>query len=138
MNQSEYWNLRTKLGINQNVEIWVLIINSIKMLIFEWKVGNQSKSWRFSAIRWELIKMLKFEWKMSKSIKILKFEYNKSGTNQNVEIWAKKGRLIKCWHFIAKWESIKMLEFDWKIRNRSGYWNWEQNWESIKMLKFEC
>ena len=58
--------------------------------------------------------------------------------NQNVEIWAKQGWLIKCGHFIAKWESIKMLEFDWKIRNRSGYWNWEQNWESIKMLKFEC
>ena len=52
--------LRTKLGINQNVEIWVLTTKSFKMLYFEWKVGNQSKSWHLSAIRWELIKMLKF------------------------------------------------------------------------------
>ena len=59
-NWSENWNLRTKLGINQNVEIWVLITKSFKMMYCEWKVWNQSKSWRLVAIRLELIKMLKF------------------------------------------------------------------------------
>ena len=137
MNQSEYWNLRTKLGINQNVEIWVLIVNSIKMLIFEWKVGNQSKSWRFSAIRWELIKMLKFEWKMSKSIKILKFEYNKAAPIKMLKFERKRGDWSNVDILLPSGNRSK-LEFDWKIRNRSGYWNWEQRWESIKMLKFEC
>ena len=59
-NWSEYWNLRTKLGIDQNVEIWVLITKSFKMMYCEWKVWNQSKSWRLVAVSWELIKMLKF------------------------------------------------------------------------------
>ena len=122
---------RTKLEINQNVEIWVLITKSFKMLYFEWKVGNQSKSWHLSAIRWELIKMLKFE--------------PKRGNRSNVDI------------LLQKWTSIKLLEFDWKIRNWSEYWNlrttlridqnveiWVQNvnsiWgkqQSITMLKFE-
>ena len=96
--------LKTKLGINQNVEIWVLTTKSFKMLYFEWKVGNQSKSWHLSVIRWELIKMLKFECKMS----------NRS----------------KCWNLSKKGEIdqmlifyCKLLEFDWKIRNWSEYWN---------------
>ena len=147
-NGSEYWNLRTKLGINQNVEIWVLIVKSIKMSILEWKVGNQSKSWRLSSIRWELIKMLKFECKCQ--------------VDQNVEIWVKRGsRLIKmsnlsergelkCWNLSEKaiinqnveiwvqmWESIKMLKFE---RERGDWSNVDillRKWKSIKMFKFD-
>ena len=79
--------------------------------------------------------MLKFEWKMSKSIKILKFEYNKAASIKMLKFEQKRG----------DWSNVDTLlpsgnrsKFDWKIRNRSGYWNWEQTWESIKMLKFEC
>ena len=134
--------LRTKLGINQNVEIWVLITKSFKMLYFEWKVGNQSKSWHLSAIRWELIKMLKFEYKMSNR--------SKCQIDQNVEIWAKKGRSIKIWYSIAKVEIDQIIGIWLKNRNWSEYWNsrttlrinqsveiWVQNAKSIKMLKFE-
>ena len=73
----KHWNLKTKLGINQNAEIWVLITKSLKMLYFEWKVGNQSKSWHLSAIRWNWSKC----WNLSAKCQI----------DQNVEIWAKKG-----------------------------------------------
>ena len=138
-NWSEYWNLRTKLGIDQNVEIWVLITKSFKMMYCEWKVWNQSKSWRLVAIRWELIKMLKFWVQNVKSIKMLKFE-RKRGVRSNVDI------------LLQKWKSIKLLEFDWKIRNWSEYWNlrttlrnnqnveiWVQNDKGrlIKMSRFE-
>ena len=41
-NWSEYWNLRTTLRIDQNVEIWVQNVNSIKMLKFERKRGDRS------------------------------------------------------------------------------------------------
>ena len=102
--------LRTKLGINQNDQIWVLITKSFKMLYFERKVGNQSKSWRLSAIRWELIKMLKFECKMSNRSKCWNLS-KKGGDWSNVDI------------LLQKWKSIKLLEFDWKIRNWSEYWN---------------
>ena len=100
--------LRTKLGINQNDQIWVLITKSFKMLYFERKVGNQSKSWRLSAIRWELIKMLQ----NVKSIKMLKFEQ-------------KSWRLNKCWYSIAKVEIDQIIGI------------WLKNKELIWILKFE-
>ena len=121
----------------ENDQIWVLITKSYKMLYFEWKVGNQSKSWRLSAIRWELIKMLKFECKMSNRSKCWNLS-KKGGDWSNVDI------------LLQKWKSIKLLEIAWKIRNWSEYWNlrttlrinqnveiWVQNVKSIKMLKFE-
>ena len=114
--------LRTKLGINQNDQIWVLTTKLFKMLYFKWKVGNQSKSWCLSAIRWELIKMLKFECKMSNRSKC----WNLS----------KKDRSIKCWYSIARveidqiigiWlknkELIKILKFEDNIKNQSKCWN---------------
>ena len=107
--------LRTKLGINQNDQIWVLITKSFKMLYFERKVGNQSKSWRLSAIRWEFIKMLKFECKMSNRSKC----WNLS---------KKRWRLIKCWYSIAKVEIDQIWFFD-QI--------WLKNKELIRILKFE-
>ena len=55
------WNLKTKSGINQNAENWVLIDKSIKMLKFEWKGNNQSKCWNLSV---------------------------NVGIDQNLEIWA--------------------------------------------------
>ena len=131
----KHWNLKTKLGINQNVEIWVLITKSFKMLNCEWKVGNQSKSWRLCAIRLKLITMLKFSAKCQ--------------IDQNVEIWAKKGSSIKCWYSIAKVEIDQIIGI-WLKNNWSENWNlrtmlridqnveiWVQNVKSIKMLKFE-
>ena len=151
-NWSKCWNLKekgrsikcwyfiAKVGINQNVGIWLKNKELIRILKFwgQLKVGNQSrcwnlnanrqidqnvdiwvksgesKIWHLSAIRWKLIKMFKFERKM--------WDWS------NVDI------------LLQKWESIKMLEFDWKIRNWSEYWNLKtiKSWESIKMLKFEC
>ena len=60
------------LRIDQNIEIWVPNVKSIKMLKFEWKgeidqnvqiwvnggINENIKIWRQS---WESIKMLKFE-----------------------------------------------------------------------------
>ena len=146
----KHWNLKTKLGINQNAEIWVLITKSFKMLYFEWKVGNQSKSWHLSAIRWELIKMLKFECQMSNRSKC----WNLS----------EKGGSIKCWYSIAKveidqiigiWlknkELIRILKFEDNVKNQSKCWNlsanhqivqndvlWVKSGESIKKLTFVC
>ena len=159
---SKHWNLKTKLGINQNVEIWVLMVKLIKMLKFEWKGNNQWKCWNLSK-KEEVQQMFMFYCISGNRSKLWNLKTNESseywnlrtklGINQNVEIWVlivnsikmlifewkKVGNESKSWRFSAiSWESIKMLEFDWKIRNRSGYWNWEQNWESIKMLKFEC
>ena len=72
-------------------------------------MGNQTKCWNFSANR--------------------QFD-------QNVKIWAKKGRLIKCWYSIAKveiyqiigiWlknkELIRILKFEYNIKNQSNCWN---------------
>ena len=74
--------------------------------------------------------------KSGESIKKLTFECNKVGIDQNVEIWAKKGRSIKCWYSIAKveiyqiigiWlknkELIRILKFEDNIKNRSKCWN---------------
>ena len=68
-----------KVGIDQNVEIWVQNVKSIKMLKFErkreidqmlifyckllefdWKIRNWSEYWNWGQ-NWESIKMLKFE-----------------------------------------------------------------------------
>ena len=87
-NWSEYWNLRTTLRIDQNVEIWV-------------KMSSRSKCWNLSEKKGSLIKMSKFEWR-GESIKTLKFEdkvgnqskcWNLSANgqiDQNVEIWVKQ------------------------------------------------
>ena len=107
----KHWNLKTKLGINQNAEIWVLITKLFKMLYFEWKVGNQSKSWYLSAIRWKLIKMLKFECQMSNRSKC----WNLS----------EKGGSIKCWYSIAKVEIDQIIGI------------WLKNKELIRIFKFE-
>ena len=112
----KHWNLKTKLGINQNVEIWVLITKSFKMLYFEWTVGNQSKSWHLSAIRWELIKMLKFECQMSNRSKC----WNLS----------EKGGSIKCWYSIAKVEIDQIIGI-W-------YWNLRTTLRIDQNLKLDC
>ena len=144
-NCSEYWNFRTKLGINENVEIWVLIVKSIKMLILEWKVGNQSKSWSLSAIGWKLIKMLKFECKMSNRSKC----WNLSTRCARSKCWnlsEKRENRSNVDILLQKWKLIKILEFDWKLRNWSEWdnvGNWSKCWNlSVKchfnqMLKFE-
>ena len=59
-------------------------------------------------------------------MKMLKFERKRSGSSNVYNV------------LLQKWESIRMLEFVWKLRNRSEYWNLRTKWESIKMLKFEC
>ena len=128
------------------------------MLIFEWKVEKQSKSWCFSAIRWELIKILKFEFNTAGSIKMLKFE-RKRGDWSNVDIllqiigiWLKNKELIRIlklrtkldlkqyveiWELITK--SFEMLYFEWKVGNQSKSWHLSAiRCELIKMLKFEC
>ena len=89
-------NLRTKLGIDQNVEIWVLIIKSIKMLIYEWKVGNQPKSWNLDV---------------------------KGGIHQNVKIKWKVGSWSKYWNLGVKGRLIKLSKFECKMTNRSKCWN---------------
>ena len=43
-------------------------------------------------------------------MKMFKFEWKRSGSS-NVYV------------LLQKWESIRMLEFVWKLRNRSEYWN---------------
>ena len=145
---SKCWNLSETWGIKQNVEILVLILNSIKMLIFEWKVGNQSKSWRFGEIRWELVKMLKFaKCQIDQNIEIW---VQQGGINQKVEISAKKGRLIKCWYFIAKlwiypnvwiWlknkELIRILKLKTKLGINQNAKIWVLITKSFKMLYFE-
>ena len=99
------------------------------MLIFEWKVEKQSKSWCFSAIRWELIKILKFEFNTAGSIKMLKFE-------------RKRGDWSNCWYFLAKvwidqnvgiWLQNKELIRILKLRTKLGMI--DQNKELIRILK---
>ena len=111
-NQWKIWNLKTKSGINQNAENWVLIDKSIKMLKFEWKGNNQSKCWNLSA---------------------------NVGIDQNVEIWEKRGRSIKCWYFIAKVGIDQNFGIWLKVRNWSECWHLStKSWELIKMLKLKC
>ena len=100
-NWSEYWNLRTVSGIDQNVEIC--------------KMSSRSKCWNLSE-KGRLIKMSKFERKGNDQSKMLNLSVN-VGLDQileiwvpNVksikmfEIWVKNGRLIKYWYFTAKVE----------------------------------
>ena len=61
-----------KVGIDQNVEIWVQNVNSIKMLKFERKRGDWSK-FDIPLQKWKSIKLLEFDWKI--------------GIDQNIEIW---------------------------------------------------
>ena len=105
-NGSEHRNLRTKLGIDQNVEIWVQNVKSIKlgekgrlikMSKLEWKGNDQLKCWIWRWM-WESIKMLKFECKMSSQSKC----WNLS----------EKGRLIIMSKFEWKGESMKTLKFE--------------------------
>ena len=171
-NQSKCWNLSAhKLGINQNVEIWVLIrweiVQNVEIWVKQWGINqkvdiygaNWSKCWNLSA-KCQLDIWLKSKesdqkveilsdiqvgidqnveiWLQNvKSIKILKFEYNKAGSIKMLKFQRKRGDWSNVDILLPKWESIKMFEFDWKIRNWSEYWNWGQNWKSIKMLKFE-
>ena len=87
------------LEIDQNVEIWVQNVTSIKMLKSECKGDpDWSKCWNLSE-RGESMKNLK----------------TKSGINQNAENWV----LID--------KSIKMLKFEWKGNNQSKCWNLSAN-----------
>ena len=83
-NQWKHWNLKTKLGINQNAVIWMLIFKSIKMLKFEWKCGNWSKCWNLR--------------EKGRSIKCWYF-IAKVGIDQNVGIWLKNKELIRILKF---------------------------------------
>ena len=61
--------------------------------------------------------MLKFEWKMSKSIKILKFEYNKAAVQS------------KCWNLSEKGEIDQMLTFYCQVGIDQNVGIWLKNKE---------
>ena len=86
---------------------------------------------------WESIKMLKFErkkgdWSKKGEIKCLYF-IAKVGIDQNVGIWKNKELIrnlriklgidqnVEIWVLIIK--SIKMLIYEWKVRNQPNSWN---------------
>ena len=87
-NWSEYWNLKTTLRIDQNVEIWVQNIKSIKMLKFEWK-GKIDQNVKICVKGGESIKRLKFEDKVGNQSKCWNLSAN-GQIDQNVEIWVKR------------------------------------------------
>ena len=116
---------KDKVGINQNAEIWVLMVKLIKMLKFEWNNNNQWKCWNLSekeAVH-QMFIMFKFTAKVGidqnveiclktkESIRILKFE-DKMGIDQNVEIWVlivKIYQNVDIW--VKSWKTIKKLMF---------------------------
>ena len=59
--QSKCWNL--SVGIDQNLEIWVPNVKSIKMLKFVQKTGDWSNV-DILLQKWKSIKMLEFDWKI--------------------------------------------------------------------------
>ena len=172
--------------VDQNAEIWVKREDwskcqnlckrgeSIKWFKFEDKVGNQSKCWNLSANH-QIVQNDVLWVKSGESIKKLTFVCNKVEIDHNVEIWVQNVKSIKMLKFerkrgvrtnddilLQKWKLIKLLEFDWKIRNWSEYWNlrttlridqnveiwvqndkgrlinfWLKNKELIRILKFE-
>ena len=71
--------LEDKMGIDQNVEIWVLIV----------KIYQNVDIWVKS---WKTIKKLIFECNKVRINQNIEIWVQHSGINQNVEIWAKKGR----------------------------------------------
>ena len=136
-----------KTGIDQNVEIWVLIVKiyqNVDIWVKSWKTikklmfqCNKVRIDQNIEIYWESIKMLppnrskccilSEKWE---SIKKLTFECNKVGIDQNVEIWVQNVKSIKMLKFEGirgDWSNVdilfKLLEFDWKIRNWTEYWN---------------
>ena len=116
----------SKVEIDQNVEIWVQNVKTIKMLKFERKSGVRSNV-DILLQKWKSIKLLEFDWK----IRNWSEYWNLRTTlriDQNVEIWVQndKGRLIK------------MSRFEWKGGINKNIEIWRQSWESLKMLKFEC
>ena len=153
-----------KVGINQNVGICLKTKESIRILKFKDKIGNQSKCWNLSANH-QIVQNDVLWVKSGESIKKLTLVCNKVEIDHNVEIWVQNVKSIKMLKFkrkrgvrsnvdilLQKWKSIKLLEFDWKIRNWSEYWNlrtmlrinqnveiWVQNDKGrlIKMSRFE-
>ena len=158
-NRSKYWNLSTtrrdqskcwnfsekgrlikcdiyiaKVG---NVWIWLKNKELIRILKLRTNFGNQSKCWNLSTNH-QIVQNVVFWLKSRESIKKLTFECNKVGIDQNVKIWAKKGRWIKCWYSVAKVEIYQII----------GIWLKNKNWSDMKfednirnrsqMLKFEC
>ena len=107
-----------KWGIDQNVKIWGQSGESTIMLKCEDKVGNWSKCWNLSKT-WGINQNVEIWVQNVKST----FECNKVEIDQNVKIWAKRGDRSNVDILLQKWKSIKLLEFDWKIRNWSEYWN---------------
>ena len=72
------------LRINQNVEIWVQNVKSIKMLKFEWKgeIDQNVQIW----VNGGIMKTLKFEDKVGNQSKCWNLSAN-CQIDQNVEIW---------------------------------------------------
>ena len=110
-NWSEYWNLRTVSGIDQNVEICKMSSQSkcwnlsekgrlIKMSKFERKGNDQSKCciWVWM---WDLIKILKFECQMSNRSKCWNLR-EKREIDQMLIFYCKSGNRSKCWSSIEK------------------------------------
>ena len=125
----------TKVGINQNVGICLKTKESIRILKFKDKIGNQSKCWNLSANH-QIVQNDVLWAKSGESIKKLTFVCNMVEIDHNFEIWVQNVKSIKMLKFgrkrgvrsnvdilLQKWKSIKLLEFDWKIRNWSEYWN---------------
>ena len=125
-----------KVGIDQNVEIWVQNVKSIKMLKFEQKRWRLVKCW-YSIAKVEIDQIIGNCLKNKELIRILKFEDNiknqskcwnlsaKCQVDQNAEIWVKKEDWSEC------------QKFEWKGGINKNIEIWRQSWESIKMLKFE-
>ena len=118
-----------KVGINQNVGIWLknkeLIrilkfeynkVGSIKMLKFEWKRGDWSNV-DILLPKWELIKMLEFNWKIRKWSEY----WNLRTTlriDQNVIIWVQNVKSIKMLKFEWKGKIDQYVKFEWKGGNQ--------------------
>ena len=108
-NQSKCLNLIEKKGIDQNIET-------------EDKIGNQSKCWNLSTNH-QIVQNVVFWVKSGESIKKLTFECNKVELIKMLKFEPKRGNRSNVDILLQKWTSIKLLEFDWKIRNWSEYWN---------------
>ena len=90
-----------KVGIDQNVKIWLKNKEWFRILKFEDKIGNRSKWWNLSA-NCQIYQNVNIWVKSGESIKKLTFECNKMGIDENVEIWVQNVKSIKMLKFGCK------------------------------------
>ena len=99
---------------------------SIRILKFEDKIGNQSKCWSLSANR-QFDQNVDIWVKSGESVKKLTFWWNKVGIDQNVEIWVKN---VKINQNIEIWVQQGSINQNVEI--------WAKKGEIDQMLIFYC